>query len=130
MSEALDAFTDRTELERSIAFTAKADSAPWRRLTSITMKRNVPIRAAASHGMDRLQARAPRRLRGHLQALVRAWWEGPVSSGDVRACQDWIRFTTLKMEAINESMRPSIFSFPLTGTSSLSLRRPWKSNVH
>jgi hypothetical protein len=32
--------------------------------------------------------------------LVRAWWEGTGFAGRCPACNGWIRFTTLRMEAL------------------------------
>jgi hypothetical protein len=34
--------------------------------------------------------------------LVRAWWEGAGFSGGRLACQNWIRFTTLRMPPLDE----------------------------
>jgi hypothetical protein len=34
--------------------------------------------------------------------LVRAWWEGRGFIGPCPGCRNWIRFTTLRMEAIPE----------------------------
>jgi hypothetical protein len=34
--------------------------------------------------------------------LVRAWWEGSGFAGRCAACGGWIRFTTLKMEALDD----------------------------
>jgi len=39
---------------------------------------------------------------GVYKPLVRAWWEGVGFVGRCPSCHDWIRFTTLKMEAIDE----------------------------
>lgn len=35
--------------------------------------------------------------------LVRAWWEGPGFAGRCPGCGQWIRFTTLQMDAIQEN---------------------------
>ncbi len=34
--------------------------------------------------------------------LVRSWWEGTGFAGRCPACQGWIRFTTLSMEAADD----------------------------
>jgi hypothetical protein len=34
--------------------------------------------------------------------LVRAWWEGTGFAGRCPICNGWIRFTTLRMEALSE----------------------------
>ena len=39
---------------------------------------------------------------GIYKPLVRAWWEGRGSSADVQSCRNWVRFTTLKMEAVDD----------------------------
>jgi len=36
--------------------------------------------------------------------LVRAWWEGTGFAGRCPACGGWIRFTTLRMEAIDDEV--------------------------
>jgi hypothetical protein len=38
---------------------------------------------------------------GIYKPLVRAWWEGTGFVGRCPNCQRWIRFTTLRMEAID-----------------------------
>src|SRR5256885_16758625 len=40
---------------------------------------------------------------GVYKPLVRAWWEGQGFVGRCPNCQNWIRFTTLKMEAVDEN---------------------------
>jgi hypothetical protein len=39
---------------------------------------------------------------GVYKPLVRAWWEGRGFVGRCPGCQNWVRFTTLGMEAIDE----------------------------
>ena len=39
---------------------------------------------------------------GVYKPLVRAWWEGQGFVGRCPNCRNWIRFTTLKMEAVDE----------------------------
>ena len=34
--------------------------------------------------------------------LVRAWWEGTGFAGRCPNCNGWVRFTTLRMEALND----------------------------
>ena len=41
---------------------------------------------------------------GVYKPLVRAWWEGSGFVGRCPACQEWIRFTTLKMEAVDDDL--------------------------
>jgi hypothetical protein len=41
---------------------------------------------------------------GVYKPLVRAWWEGSGFVGRCPACQEWIRFTTLKMEPADDSL--------------------------
>ena len=41
---------------------------------------------------------------GIYKPLVRAWWEGSGFVGRCPACNEWIRFTTLKMEAVEEDL--------------------------
>ena len=60
---------------------------------------------------------------GIYKPLVRAWWEGRGFVGRCPSCQDWIRFTTLEMEAVDEEQcGPVSPSFPRTGTPWLSSR--------
>jgi len=44
--------------------------------------------------------------------LVRAWWEGSGFAGRCPACHDWIRFTTLKMEAVHEDLAARYHQLP------------------
>ena len=54
---------------------------------------------------------------GVYKPLVRSWWEGSGFVGRCPACQEWIHFTTLKMEAVDEERAAAIsHSFPATGT--------------
>ena len=39
---------------------------------------------------------------GIYKPLVRAWWEGTGFAGRCPHCRGWVRFTTRKMEAIDE----------------------------
>jgi hypothetical protein len=39
---------------------------------------------------------------GIYKPLVRSWWEGRGFVGRCPSCQNWVRFTTLKMEAVDE----------------------------
>jgi hypothetical protein len=41
-------------------------------------------------------------LEGIDKPLVRAWWDGRGFVGRCPNCQNWIRFTTLEMEAVDE----------------------------
>jgi hypothetical protein len=41
---------------------------------------------------------------GIYKPLVRAWWEGQGFVGRCPACSEWIHFTTLKMEALDEDL--------------------------
>lgn len=40
---------------------------------------------------------------GIYKLLVRSWWEGTGFLGRCPNCQGWIRFTTLRMEAIDDA---------------------------
>jgi hypothetical protein len=40
---------------------------------------------------------------GVYKPLVRAWWDGTGFVGRCPACRDWIRFTTLRMEAVDDA---------------------------
>jgi hypothetical protein len=40
---------------------------------------------------------------GVYKPLVRSWWEGRGFVGRCPHCQRWVRFTTLRMEAVEES---------------------------
>lgn len=40
---------------------------------------------------------------GIYKPLVRAWWTGTGFVGRCPRCDGWIRFTTLRMDAVNES---------------------------
>ncbi len=39
---------------------------------------------------------------GVYKPLVRSWWEGSGFVGRCPACHEWIHFTTLRMEAVDE----------------------------
>jgi hypothetical protein len=41
---------------------------------------------------------------GVYKPLARAWWEGSGFVGRCPACNEWIRFTTLNMEAVEEDL--------------------------
>jgi hypothetical protein len=41
---------------------------------------------------------------GIYKPLVRAWWDGQGFVGRCPVCGEWIRFTTLKMEAVDEDL--------------------------
>ena len=49
---------------------------------------------------------------GVYKPLVRAWWEGTGFAGRCPACQNWIRFTTLRMEPIDEEQAAALPSLP------------------
>ena len=42
--------------------------------------------------------------RGIYKPLVRAWWEGSGFVGRCPSCHEWIRFTTLKMKAVDDEV--------------------------
>jgi hypothetical protein len=42
------------------------------------------------------------KLEGINKPLVRAWWEGAGFVGRCPNCHDWIRFATLKVEAVDD----------------------------
>ncbi len=44
--------------------------------------------------------------------LVRSWWEGSGFVGRCPACQEWIHFTTLKMEAVDEERAAKLPKLP------------------
>lgn len=49
---------------------------------------------------------------GIYKPLVRAWWEGRGFVSRRPACRNWIRFTTLGMEAIPEDRAGQFLSLP------------------
>jgi hypothetical protein len=49
---------------------------------------------------------------GVYKPLVRAWWEGTGFVGRCPACHEWIRFTTLKMEAVDEDRAAQYAQLP------------------
>ena len=44
--------------------------------------------------------------------LVRAWWEGSGFVGRCPACKEWIRFTTIKMEAVDDDIAAHSLQLP------------------
>ena len=40
---------------------------------------------------------------GYNKPLVRAWWDGTGFVGRCPGCRRWVRFTTMKMEAVDDS---------------------------
>lgn len=52
------------------------------------------------------------KLEGINKPLVRAWWEGAGFVGRCPNCHDWIRFTTLKMEAVDEEHASGYLQLP------------------
>ncbi len=49
---------------------------------------------------------------GVYKPLVRAWWEGTGFAGRCPACGGWIRFTTLRMEAIPDAAASQLPRLP------------------
>jgi len=49
---------------------------------------------------------------GVYKPLVRAWWDGRGFVGRCPNCQGWVRFTTLKMEAVDEAQRAQYLQLP------------------
>ncbi len=49
---------------------------------------------------------------GICKPLVSAWWEGAGFVGRCPTCHEWIRFTTLKMEAIDEEHASMFLQLP------------------
>jgi hypothetical protein len=44
--------------------------------------------------------------------LVRAWWQGSGFVGRCPACHEWIRFTTLAMEAVDDDVAAQCLHLP------------------
>jgi hypothetical protein len=49
---------------------------------------------------------------GIYKPLVRAWWEGTGFAGHCPACSQWIHFTTLAMEAIDDAKAVQLPQLP------------------
>jgi hypothetical protein len=49
---------------------------------------------------------------GVYNPLVHAWWEGTGFVGRCPSCHDWIRFTTLKMAAVDEEHASGYLQLP------------------
>jgi hypothetical protein len=49
---------------------------------------------------------------GIYKPLVRAWWEGSGFVGRCPACKEWIRFTTIKMEAVDDDIAAHSLQLP------------------
>jgi hypothetical protein len=49
---------------------------------------------------------------GMYKPLVRAWWEGTGFVGRCPACQRWIHFTTLRMQAVTDAVAMSLPQLP------------------
>jgi hypothetical protein len=49
---------------------------------------------------------------GVYKPLVRAWWDGRGFVGRCPSCGDWIRFTTLGMEAVDEARSALFLQLP------------------
>jgi hypothetical protein len=49
---------------------------------------------------------------GIYKPLVRSWWEGIGFAGRCPSCGGWIRFTTLRMEAIEEEQAKELPELP------------------
>jgi hypothetical protein len=49
---------------------------------------------------------------GVYKPLARAWWEGAGFVGRCPSCHDWIRFTTLKMEAVDDEHASGYLQLP------------------
>ena len=49
---------------------------------------------------------------GVYKPLVRAWWDGSGFVGRCPACHEWIRFTTLKMEAVDDVATAQCLQLP------------------
>ena len=47
------------------------------------------------------------------QPLVLAWWDGTGFVGRCLGCRQWVRFTTLTMEAVDESQASGLPQLPL-----------------
>jgi hypothetical protein len=49
---------------------------------------------------------------GIYKPLVRAWWDGSGIVGRCPSCKEWIRFTTLKMEAVDDNIAAKYQQLP------------------
>lgn len=49
---------------------------------------------------------------GIYKPLVKAWWEGRGFCGRCPACNGWIRFTTLAMEALTDEQADAHLKLP------------------
>ncbi len=54
---------------------------------------------------------------GIYKPLVRAWWEGRGFVGKCPNCQGWVRFTTLKMEALDDNQATQYLQLPENWTT-------------
>ena len=90
---------------RSIASTAKVDSGPWPRRMSITMNPLAPIRAARIRWNGSTSSSSFTAI----STGSTSRWSVPGGRagfvGRCPRCREWIRFTTLKMEALDEGAR-------------------------
>ena len=59
---------------------------------------------------------------GIYKPLVRAWWEGRGFVGRCPSRRNWVRFTTLGMEAVNDDDAARFLASPRTGTHLLNSR--------
>lgn len=49
---------------------------------------------------------------GIYKPLVKAWWEGTGFAGRCPSCHGWIRFTTLRMEALTDELAGAYRKLP------------------
>ncbi len=54
---------------------------------------------------------------GIYKPLVRAWWEGRGFAGRCPNCQGWIRFATLKMQALDADQAAEYLQLPANWTT-------------
>jgi hypothetical protein len=67
-----------------------------------------------AHQMARINFKLERHgdPEGVYKPLVSAWWEGTGFVGQCPACQQWIRFTTLQMEAVDDDLAARYLQLP------------------
>jgi hypothetical protein len=67
-----------------------------------------------SHHMEWIDFKPELRVdpEGIYKPLVRAWWEGSGFVGRCPACKEWIRFTTIKMEAVDDDIAAHSLQLP------------------
>lgn len=51
-------------------------------------------------------------LEGIYKQLVKSWWEGPGFVGRCPGCGGWVRFTSLRMTAVDEEQMGSLPRLP------------------